>query len=71
MQQIKVFKNVESDLENLESEVNRWLAESQARVVNMFGNIAPQTQTSKQSSGLTSSAFAPSDVLLVILYETD
>ncbi len=71
MQQIKVFKNVESDLEHLEREVNQWLAESQARVVNMFGNIAPQTQTSKQSTGLSNSVFAPSDVLLVILYETD
>ena len=71
MQQIRIFKGIESEIAALESEVNRWLAESQARVVNMFGNIAPQTLSPEPSKGLTKSAFAPSDVLLVILYETE
>ena len=70
MQQIKIFKGIESDIVALETEVNKWLAESQAEVINMFGNIAPQTTSSElKHSGLTKSAFAPSDVLLVILYK--
>ena len=40
MQQIKIFKGVESETGALEAEVNRWLAESKARVINLFGNIA-------------------------------
>lgn len=74
MQRIKIFKGLESDLAGLENEVNQWLAESGARVLNMFGNIAPQSLASgasEKSVGtyITKSPFAPSDVLLVILYE--
>lgn len=74
MQRIKIFKGLESDLAGLESEVNKWLAESGVRVVSMFGNIAPQTLASGAAENpsdtyITKSPFAPSDVLLVILYE--
>jgi len=74
VQRIKIFKGLESDLAELESQVNQWLAESQARVINMFGNIAPQSgpTASPQPGGptyITKSPFAPSDVLLVILFE--
>ena len=71
MQQVKIFKGVESEMGTLEAEVNRWLAESKARVVNMFGNIAPQSHSTSQSTGLSTSIFAPSDVFLVILYEKE
>ena len=69
MHQIKIFKGIESELGNLQAEVNAWLKESGVTVVNMFGNMAPQSPTTEASKGLTKSAFAPSDVLLVILYE--
>ena len=71
MQQIKIFKGVESETGTLEAEVNRWLAESKARVINMFGNMAPQSHSTSQSTGLSTGIFAPSDVLLVILYEQE
>jgi hypothetical protein len=71
MQQIKIFKGVESETGALEAEVNRWLAESNARVINMFGNIAPQSQSTAQSGTLSTSVFAASDVFLVILYEKE
>lgn len=69
MQQVKIFKGLESELAALEGEINGWLAESGARVVQIFGNIAPQTLTEDHSKGLTKSAFAPSDVMIVVLYE--
>ena len=43
MHQVKFFKGIESEVSELQAEVNAWLAESGANVVNMFGNIAPQT----------------------------
>ena len=70
MQQIKFFKATEADLEPLEAEINAWMKDSGAKVVNVFGNIAPQTVVpDEHSHGLTKSAFAPSDVLIAVVYE--
>jgi len=69
MHQIKIFKGVENDLQAMTQEINAWLAQSKARVLNMYGNIAPQSY-SESGRGLTKSEFPPSDVLLVFLYET-
>ena len=69
MQQIKMFKSIESNVSDLERDINVWLKESGARVVNVFGNIAPQTigdpEKTKGNRG-----FSASDVLIVVLYET-
>jgi hypothetical protein len=70
MQQIKIFKSLESDLAALEKEVNTWLAQSHVEVVEMFGNIAPQSPAAEgQSMTLHKGSFAPSDVMLVVLYQ--
>lgn len=69
MHQIKIFKGIESDIAHLEDQVNSWLAASQVKVVNMFGNISPQTTSESSASVLSKGTFAPSDVLLVVLYE--
>ncbi len=69
MQQIKIFKAVEAEITTLEAEVNAWLAESGVNVVNVFGNIAPQSKPDGGKAGLGGSRFDPSDVLLVVVYE--
>ncbi len=69
MQQIKIFKSIESDVSDLERQINAWLKESGARIVNVFGNIAPQTITDPEKAKGTR-GFSPSDVLIVLLYET-
>lgn len=69
MQQIKIFKGIETETSSLEAEVNAWLAETGVRVVNVFGNIAPQSASSDSGPGLGGSRFAPSDVLMVVVYE--
>ncbi len=69
MQQIKIFKSIESDVTELERDINARLKESGARVVNVFGNIAPQTITDPDKAKGTR-GFSPSDVLIVLLYET-
>jgi hypothetical protein len=68
MQQIKIFKGIESELGDLEARVNAWLRDSGARVVNSFGNIAPQSLTQSGQPGLSKS-YTPSDVLIILVYE--
>ena len=70
MHQIKIFKALEFDTDKLENDVNRWLAASRVKVVQMFGNIAPQSEspTKGQLVG-NQGGTSPSDVVIVILYE--
>ena len=68
MQQIRIFKSIESEVGELEREVNGWLQESGVKVINVFGNIAPQT-VNNEGAGSTGRAFSPSDLLLVVVYE--
>lgn len=77
MQQIKIFKSVESEIEALERSMNTWLKASGAKVINIFGNIAPQSPridpASSQLLGATrptGRASDPSDVFIAVLYET-
>ena len=72
MQQVKMFKGIENELAAMESEINDWLAASKATVKQIFGNIAPQSASAgiQGGHGLTKSEFPPSDVLVVVLYET-
>ena len=70
MHQIKIFKGMESELTTLEHDVNTWLAQSRVRVVQMIGNMAPQSiSPAAKGSGLSTTEFAPSDVLFVVVYE--
>jgi hypothetical protein len=70
MQQIKLFKGVESDLARLEQTVNDWLRESRAHVLQVTGNIAPQSGPPSVGGGSSQSPFTPSDVLVLVVYET-
>jgi hypothetical protein len=70
MHQVKLFKGVETEVNVLERELNAWLAENaQVRVVNIFGNISPQTIGPDAIKGGTGRSFAPSDLLMVVVYE--
>ena len=64
MQQVKIFKSIESELSSLEDQINTWMAEQNITVTNIFGNIAPQSP-----SGPGMGSFSSSDVLVVALYE--
>ncbi len=63
MRQLKIFKSIESELWNMEKEINTWIQETGAQVVSVTGNIAPQT------GGGSSHGFASSDVLVIVVYE--
>lgn len=70
MHQIKIFKGLESDIGGLEAEVNTWLAgKPDAKIVQIFGNIAPQSAPADEKSpGLPTGAFLPSDLLVIVHY---
>ncbi len=68
MQQIKIFKSTEYKVDKLEAKINDWLKASNAKIISMSGNIAPQTGGPENSS--TNQEFQPSDILVMLLYET-
>jgi len=71
MQQIKIFRGLESEVPAVEKEVNEWLAGTKAKVVQIFGNLSPQSAPLEQKMpGLHRGAYAPSDILIVVVYET-
>ena len=42
MQQIKIFKSVDTELPEMEKQINRWMRKSGARVLSITGNLASQ-----------------------------
>jgi hypothetical protein len=71
MHQVRIFKGIESNLNGLEQEVNHWLSANDVRVIQMFGNLAPQSGERTEANSLAAYPYLASDVLLVVLYETD
>ena len=70
MQQVRIFKGLESDMAVLEKQVNAWLAESGVRVLQITGNIAPQGgPTDSKAGSISASPYAASDIMLIVLYE--
>jgi len=71
MQQIKIFKGLESQVRMLEDEINTWLKSSGKNVVQIFGNMSPQSDQGTSATGeyLNKSPNSPSDVLLVVVYD--
>lgn len=76
MHQIKFFAAEEDSSRTLEADINTWLRQSNARVINIFGNLAPQAVlTSPQYNPLPGAdpgatrRFAPSDIFIAVVYE--
>ena len=67
MQQVKIFESVDSELPELEKQINRWMRKSGARVLSITGNLA----TSPSAGNGPMSSFSASDVLVIVLYEID
>lgn len=65
MQQVKIFKSIESEIPTLEEEINQWLSESGDKVISITGNIAAQST----NGGSLGGSFSGSDVIIFVLYE--
>jgi len=71
MQQVKLFKGIESEVQALENEVNAWIRQSGIRVISVTGNIAPQSpKADPTGAALGGRGLVPSDVIVIVLYET-
>jgi hypothetical protein len=79
MQQVKFFTGLEGATEELANEINQWIRESGAKILQISGNIAPQSSSDSSSgpslpgtglSGSTSSR-PRSDVFLIVLYSLE
>jgi hypothetical protein len=70
VQQVKIFKTIEGEVESLEKQINSWIRESKVRVLSIVGNIAPQSRAAEPKAAMPQHGFAPSDVLVIVLYET-
>ncbi len=64
MRKVKLFKGVENELAALESEINEFLEANGAELINVSGNIAPQTHFPTAPD-----SFSISDVLVIVTYE--
>lgn len=67
MQQVKIFKSIDSELADMESEINQWIRKSGARVLSITGNMSSHPGASQGPL----ESFAASDVLVIVLYEAD
>lgn len=66
LQQIKIFKSVDTEIAELEKQVNRWIRKTGVRVLSVNGNLTSQSSTSG-----TMNSFAAGDVLIIVHYEVD
>ena len=73
MQQVKIFKGLEPQIGELEAQINEWIKSSGARVIQITGNVAPQSHEGSAGTAQKTlsggSGFAPSDVVVILLYE--
>lgn len=67
MQQVKLFKGVDSELPELERQINRWIRKSGARVLAINGNLS----AAPASANAPMSSFAAGDVLIIVHVEID
>lgn len=67
VQQIKIFKGVDTEIPEMERQINRWMRKSGARVLSVNGNLASQSG----GGSAPMSSFAGSDVMIIIHFEID
>jgi hypothetical protein len=65
MQQVKIFKSIESERAELEKEINRWIRKSGVRVLSVTGNISSQGGSGPMST------FSSSDIIIILLVEVE
>ena len=71
MHQIKLFVDIESNVDAMETRINTWLRESGAEVIKIFGNIAAQTVTPEsKTTALAERKFSSSDLFISVVYDS-
>lgn len=64
MQKVKLFKSVDNEINELETQINNWIVTQKVKITSIQGNISPQPgKASMQGS------FSQSDLFVIVLYE--
>ena len=67
MQQVKIFKGVDTEISDIEKQINRFLRKTGVTVLSITGNLAAQPG----SANGPMNSFAGSDVMVIILFDYD
>lgn len=67
MQQIKIFKSVDTEIPQMEHQINRWMRKSGARVLSVTGNLTSQPNAGQGPMN----SFAAGDIMVIVHYEID
>lgn len=67
MQQIKIFKSVDTEIDDLEKQINRFIRKNNVRVLSISGNHSASMDT---GSGPLNS-FSGGDVTVIMLFEIE
>ena len=67
MQQVKIFKGVDTELEDLEKQINRFIRKHGVRVLSISGNHSAAMDT----SGGPMNTFSGGDVTVIMLFEIE
>ena len=67
MQQVKLFKSVDTEMAEMEKQINRFIRKNNIRVLSINSNLA----SSPTANNGPMSSFAAGDILVTLLYEID
>lgn len=67
MQQVKIFKAVDTELDDLEKQINRFIRKHNVRVLSISGNHS----ASMDSNSGPMNTFSGGDVTVIMLFEIE
>ena len=67
VQQVKIFKSVDTEIDDLEKQINRFIRKNNIRVLSISGNHSEGSDT---SSG-PMNTFSGGDVTVILLFEIE
>ncbi|KAA5540661.1 hypothetical protein FYK55_19905 [Roseiconus nitratireducens] len=67
MQQVKIFKSVDTETDEMEKRINRFIRKNGIRVLSINGNLS----SSPTAGGGPLNTFSGGDVIVFLLYEIE
>jgi len=67
VQQVKIFKSVDTETDELEKQINRFIRKNNIRVLSITGNLS----SSPNDASGPMNTFSGGDVIVIMLFEVD
>ncbi len=67
MQQVKIFKSVDTEIEDLEKQINRFIRKNNVRVLSISGNHS----ASNEAASGPLNTFSGGDITVIMLFEIE